>query len=149
MIISDWNDLKKYGIQYLTGESCVYGLRILCDVNDYGKRLIEGYFGVHGLNMPYKMNPTVNGEDSVGCLTLPREIFVPLAKYCLFHEEGCYAVHISGDNSLTGLTEDQCRQYLEGYEEQRKNIYFNFGYNPDPSISRNGRNIHQFTGRVM
>jgi len=148
MIISDWNDLKKYGIQYLTGEACTYGLRLLCDVNQKGRELLEGYFGVCGLNMPYRMNPHVNGEDSVGCLTLPREIFVPLAKYCLFHVEGCYAVHIS-NNYITGLTEDQCRQYLEGYEQQSKNIYFNFGYNPDPSISKNGRNIHQFTGRVM
>ncbi len=38
--IHDWNDLRAYGINYLTGEACAVGKRLLCDVNERGRAVV-------------------------------------------------------------------------------------------------------------
>lgn len=45
--IAKWEDLAPYGIDMLTGESCAYGYRLLCDVNSRGMELLASVFGLH------------------------------------------------------------------------------------------------------
>lgn len=47
-IHSNWKELEKYGIFMLTGEACAYGMRVLCDVNAQGWRILKQYFGMAG-----------------------------------------------------------------------------------------------------
>lgn len=37
--------LQKFGIDFLTGESCGYSMRVLCDVNQAGAELLSDFFG--------------------------------------------------------------------------------------------------------
>jgi hypothetical protein len=43
--VRDWNDLRSFGINALTGEACAVGKRLLCDVNDQGRKLLCSIFG--------------------------------------------------------------------------------------------------------
>jgi hypothetical protein len=45
-INSNWRELQKYGIFMLTGESCAYSMRVLCDVNEKGWRILRNYLGM-------------------------------------------------------------------------------------------------------
>lgn len=43
---NSWQDLEKIGIVPLTGESCSYIMRILCDLTGSGEDLLKSYFGI-------------------------------------------------------------------------------------------------------
>ena len=45
---NSWQDLEKVGIVPLTGESCAYVMRILCDLTGSGEDLLKSYFGIPG-----------------------------------------------------------------------------------------------------
>jgi hypothetical protein len=143
-MIHSWKDFEKYGINPLTGEACAYGLRLLCDINEDGKKLLEGFLGLIELKPPANMNSKVNGEPAIGSLVLPRAIFPDLALYCLFHVEGYYGAY-KLDGGYQGFTEEAFEKVRKVFEGR----IHNWGYNPDPKITRNGRNVHQMTGRVL
>ena len=79
--IRDWNDLRHYGINFLTGEACAVGKRLLCDVNEQGRKLICSILGLP-INTPFaeNWNSQVNGEDSVGSIFLPHHLFAFLSR---------------------------------------------------------------------
>lgn len=43
--IDSWNDLRPYGIDLLTGESCSLMLRILFDLTAQGQKIVETCLG--------------------------------------------------------------------------------------------------------
>ena len=44
--IHNWQELDRYGINALTGESCAYSMRMLCDLNERGVKTMGAYFGI-------------------------------------------------------------------------------------------------------
>ncbi len=144
--IRDWNDIAKYGIQMLTGESCAYGLRLLCDINEDGQQLLENYFSV-SITLARAWNPTVNGNRAVGSIMIPSGILKQLAKFLLFHVDGCYGCWV-GDDRVIGLSEEEYKEYLKE-DFTRSGLYLNFAYRQtDNRISVDGRNVHQISGRA-
>jgi hypothetical protein len=41
----EYSDLRKYGINTLTGEACPYGMRVLCDLTEQGRRIVLDMLG--------------------------------------------------------------------------------------------------------
>lgn len=151
MQISSFRDLEKYGINPLTGEACAYSLRLLCDVNEDGKQLLERYFGnTIEIRPGSNWNNQVASQPSIGSIMLPYEILQPLSIYIAFYVENCYAVILNVvSNGIIGVTEDELEQYLS----IRPNLQIRRNYHHEPgrldsSIVRGDRNIHQMTGRV-
>ena len=143
--------MEKYGLNCLTGEACAFGLRLLFDVSDEGKRLLADFFGVHEVTFAGNWNPTVNGKPATGSILLPRELWLPLCLFIMFQIEQCDIVLINkkGTNSVFGYNESDGDVDLnDGYLNEEYDIRRNYA-SKDPSISRGGRNVHQFTKRTM
>lgn len=86
---------EEFGISILTGEACAYSMRVLCDVNDDGVRLInktfgmtievdrptEKYGGPFAIGMMRRHNSQVNGEPSVASIMLTWTMIEELIKF--------------------------------------------------------------------
>jgi len=143
-LIKSWGDLKKYGISFLTGESCAYGLRGLFDLNEEGKALIEGYFGGTVTVRPgSNWNSEVNGKPAVGSVLLDFHLLTPLAVYILFHVENVYAVCYPEGGGVYGVDK-------ENFETAKDLFLGKIRVNPNYQRqgTLDGRNVHQFTQRV-
>jgi hypothetical protein len=57
--------LEELGISMLTGEACSYSLRILCDLNEDGLKLINNIFGMGMIIRAAKHDETYRQEDHV------------------------------------------------------------------------------------
>jgi hypothetical protein len=141
--ISGWDGLREYGINALTGEACAYGMRILCDVNEDGKQILESFFSMSVTSRNW--NSTVNGKPAVGSVMLHRVMFEPLATFILLHVKKCYAV--ASGTWLFGIT-GMDREHYEKYKNQDGMRFFLNWSSGDSSVSRDGRNVHQISGRV-
>lgn len=89
-VLRDWSDLTPFGLQYLTGERCRYGMRMLCDLNEDGTKLVSEFLGLpqalHICCFEGPWNREVNGKPSVASILLPTGCFVQLAVFCLFSQ---------------------------------------------------------------
>lgn len=136
---------EKYGIKILTGEACAYSQRLLCDVNDDGKKLLDDYFSVT-INFPSNWNSKVNDMPATGSIMLPSrgDFWHYLGMFVMWHVEKVDIV-IDERDVLIGLKEGD-----EYYEEYLK-LYGGTDYirrNPNyGQPQRNGRNVHAMTGR--
>lgn len=145
--INGWSGMKKYGIGFLTGEADAYSIRGLCDVNQKGKELLEKFFGgTIEIRLNTNWNSKVNGEESIGSIMLPYGILKELATFCLFQVDGYYCAIYHRDDSILGAFEEDFKRYQEFMPEIAYRL--NWAYKADPSISRDGRNVHQMSGRV-
>ena len=83
--ISSWNDLSQYGIKLLTGEACGLSYRLLCDLTEHGKHVIEKC-----LDTKIQLTEPWN-SGAIGSILLPPEMLVPLGIFALL-ESGCKEV---------------------------------------------------------
>jgi len=142
--ILDWRDMSRYGIEVLTGESCAFGLRLLCDLNIDGFELLREFFGLFG-TAPVKgsnWNPEVNGKRAICSIMLPKDMLRSLAAYVLFRQ-GYEAIHDAGFGPVYGLTTTDIASLTQ---EQQATIRRNPAYNSNIPM-KDGRCIHQATGR--
>jgi hypothetical protein len=75
-------DLEPYGIDALTGESDAHMYRILCDVTERGKVVIERTMDVH-LRLHDNCNTGSTEEPHIGSFLLPLEM-VPRSRSSAF-----------------------------------------------------------------
>lgn len=96
-----WNDLKSFGIDYLTGESCAYGYRGLCDLTESGIRLVADCLGIDAhlfrLSLPDNWN-----SKGVASIMLAQQMITPLAVFACFRVN-CSKVYIMYDDSVVGI----------------------------------------------
>jgi hypothetical protein len=109
--INKWDDLREYGINALTGEADRTGLRILCDLTDYGKDIVCELFGIQSRNARFEPNWNAGANH---CVMLPYSIFHDLAAWCLLSGTKCSSVvlisRLNADGTLQSLDE------VVGYE---------------------------------
>lgn len=80
--IKGWNDLRAYGIDFLTGEGCNLALRGSFDLTPQGCALMEEF-----LNIPIARGTARNrNEPEAGYIMLPLGIFAELTAFCLLHD---------------------------------------------------------------
>ena len=95
-----------YGINFLTGEACAVGKRLLCDVNDQGRKLICSVFGLpSNTTFAENWNSSVNGEPSIGSIFFPPHLFAFLAAMiCL--QTGCKCAVVVATGEVYGIEPD-------------------------------------------
>ena len=71
-----WRDLERFGIKSLTGEACGIGIRMLCDLTEDGKKLVESFLRV-------ECNAHNWNSGAVASVMLPYGILKELTVYCV------------------------------------------------------------------
>jgi hypothetical protein len=90
--VAKWDDLTEFGIEPLTGEACGLGYRILCDVTEKGRLIVEKCLGAASLVTHLQWNSGTKEQPHIGSLMLAPEMLVPLAVFALL-ESGCKEVY--------------------------------------------------------
>ena len=97
--ISPWDHLREFGIDLLTGEACSLMYRLLCDLTQSGKRIVERCLSVQIQSENW--NGGSNDDPHVASIMLAQEMLVPLAVFALL-ESGCHEVWIT-DRTAIGV----------------------------------------------
>ena len=139
--ITSYNDLKKFGFNPLTGESCNFSMRMLFDLSEEGKGTLARLLGLTSIELSPSWN---NGEFSAGSFLMPRSMFEDLALFILVNQPDVVIAVQYKHSGFSGYTQKQ-------WDEHREYI------NTDPDITRrvtpmyrqpNDRVTHAFTGRT-
>lgn len=144
--ITNWHDLAPYGIIFLTGESCGYGGRVLCDLSPYGVSLIEEFLGC---TVTVKPGSNWNSDcGACGSILLPRAILSDLAVFVLLVKVDYTVVGMADGIGVAGMTEKEFAELSKG---DPPIVSFGAVYRSSAlhvKAVREGRNVHQATGRV-
>ncbi len=153
--ICNWRDMAQFGIEALTGEACAYSMRLLCDVNEQGRRLLLDYLGLPDateLAIPY--NSKVGGEPTVGSIMVERRL-EGLAVFAL-RRAGMKAVVVKRHDAdgcnmeeVVGFDDaevDSALYYLASLTPRSSDLYVR--RDADPAVTRGDRNVHQMSGRI-
>ncbi len=149
--ISNWGDLRHFGINTLTGESCAYSMRILCDMNEDGIALIREFFGMEMPENPRvqfanKWNSTVEGKPALVSIMLSRGIFADLCRFALLRSGAPFIVQ-SPDGSWYAYSDEEVVSYGLTRESLQHTDDWRVYVNPTPK-GAGSRNQHAFTGRT-
>lgn len=147
-----WTDFKEFGINYLTGESCAYGMRALCDVSNKGRETLCSFLGLpYDTAFAENWNSMVGDDPAIGSMLIPRGLFKELARYIAFNvlnfkyvvemPNGYVHAYADGYFEDNGLTLAKARGILNG------NWYTNHALSATGAVV-GGRNVHAFSGRA-
>ena len=135
--IACWDHLRAYGINTLTGEACSLMYRLLCDITEDGKRIIEKCLGCE-LKPPENWN-----SGAIGSIMLSPEMLVPIAVFALL-EAGCREVYVL-KGAVVGIEAEDIGETLERFRRYHgEEITRRFAY----TGPFQDRNQHQMSGRV-
>jgi hypothetical protein len=135
--LSSVNELSNWGLIYLTGEADPYGQRMLVDVNEQGKKILEQFFSCELVMQP-NWNSSHGQKWSV---LLPHSIKKELMLFILFHIEGCDCAY----PSYNGFYGYKGEEYINRASTEFLNDVI---WNTNRGKSNN-TNQHQFSGRVQ
>ena len=156
LTLKNWSDLEQFGIDVLTGESCAYSLRLLCDVSECGLQIIREMLGAANIrpNESWNGGTTTlwNGvvQTKTYSLMLPRDMFETLATFALLHAGfaeviRCYKDHEFSFACAWEEDEEQPRMVREANEKYILEQGYSFHRVQNPGFSRNR---HEFSGRT-
>jgi len=147
--INSWNDMPQLGINVLTGESCAFGMRLLCDLNEHGRELIRDWLGLPvDCAFADNWNSQVDNLPAVGSVMLPRDSLQQIAEFALMRMN-CLATIMTPGGALIGIFSAELLGQYEKFVYEAPNttagwrIRRNFKLQPHVG----SRNVHQFTGR--
>jgi hypothetical protein len=103
-----WNELRRYGINPLTGEACPFGLRVLTDLTERGRRIVLDMLGTDFITLNRNWNS--GSEFSV---MIPRSLFQDVYVWCLI-SEGIDEIIVS-EEGVCGRTAGDSDDDWEGY----------------------------------
>jgi hypothetical protein len=137
--VSNWDALRQYGIDVLTGEACSLMYRLLCDLTKSGKRIVERCLSVqiHSENW----NSGAKDDPHVASIMLTQEMIVPLAVFALL-ESGCREVWVT-DRAAIGVEADDSDEDVERMKQVYKPVRRFAFHGPHQD-----RNQHQMSARV-
>lgn len=157
--INCWDDMEQFGIRLLTGEACGYAMRLLCDVTEDGKRLIQAFLGG---NIEIKPGSNWNGgnvsDPHVGSILLPRGILMELGAFALL-KTGTEIVVTMGDDRVCEMDRERFDRYAKMDSDAfAAGSAFALGSGDKPWLKRvwrrssdpgtGDRNTHAFSGRT-
>lgn len=119
------SDFSQFGFNILTGEACNYGLRILCDVTEDGKKIFCRTLGLPQnceLQETYNPNTLTNDKPPVGSIFFPRDLFGTMAVIALYSVPGVKVV-FQMKHSFTAIKEEDINEGSEDFREHWKKIY--------------------------
>ena len=94
----DWKQLEEFGIRALTGEADRTGMRILCDLTDYGKDIVCDLLGLP-VTASFPPNWNSGANHSV---MLPYRLFTDLCVWCLLVGKRCSQVAVISPTNANG-----------------------------------------------
>lgn len=135
--------LRKFGIDFLTGEADATGLRGLFDLNEYGCDIVTEFFG--------GAHPEADGwNNGVKSVFIPYSAVTDLLVFCLLRDGYNVVVTYQSDNdgiSVNAYTDiEQCNTEIDRARTIISNVrkYYRSG------TSQNGlSNVHVFSGRTQ
>jgi len=156
IVLYDWHGMEQFGVKYLTGESCRYAMRALCDLNQAGRELMVDYFGLGAGPLARPWNSSVNEQPSVASILLHRDSLPQIAQFALFRA-GALAVLMAQQRwEQHGLFESQLiLDYTELIERQiaqdgKTDYTLVRNYGADTSAPHLGtRMLHAMSGRTV
>jgi len=167
--------LRELGIEILTGEACAYSMRLLCDLNEDGVKLINNTFGMqiriqhdplredYAIGMMRRHNSKVNGKFSVASIMLSHTMIDELVLFGLVDKhlsKGEVFVHATPKEDLQSYTypvmwggtdEEYRTEWLgENDGDDFRHRYWEWRlyriYEAQPR--RGSMNVHAMTGRA-
>lgn len=135
------------GVNILTGESCAYGMRLLCDLNEDGVALVTSWLGIASTGLRGSWNTQVAGKPATASIMLSRHALNDLIKYFLVHVKGCRVIVVRDETSITGIRDYDFYKRLKENGLITDNEVEHYSI-PDPERSYEGRNIHSMSQRV-
>ena len=134
--------LEEYGIQLLTGERCSFGMRLLCDVNEKGKNLIERFFSVDDIKLDSPWN--LERNDKNGSIMLSQKTLSELALFAVLTTNSIKNVMLCTDGRMIlDVEEENIEEYKRLYCYER----FFVLEEKDTTNKLTGNNQHQMSGR--
>jgi hypothetical protein len=139
--IDSLQQLRPYGVDVLTGESDSHSYRVLCDLSERGKRIIERVLDTQ-LTLHDPWNSGTKDEPSVGSILIPYEFVPCIAAFALLSDRDVTEVWLLKDGSVLGfgvpdiVAKEFHQKHCEG--QVRKVMY----------SRTEDRNLHLFTGRT-
>ena len=137
--VSNWDALREFGIDPLTGEACSLMYRILCDLTAKGKQVVERCLSIQLQSENW--NCGSQDDPHVASVMLTQEMIVPLAVFALL-DAGCREVWVT-DHAAIGIEATDADTTVEHMKELRR---------PRRRFAYHGphqdRNLHQMSGRV-
>lgn len=150
--LDNWDSLRQYGINALTGEADAYCMRLLCDVSAAGKKLIEDFFGnTVTVREGSNWNSSVGNDPAVGSILLPYDLRTELGAFIGLHVVMAAAVVVYKEtgNVTFLMTREDIERFREIMSDAQGNIFGCYiKINMAGPGSVRGRNVHQFSGRV-
>jgi hypothetical protein len=141
-IVAKWDDLIPYGIDPLTGEACGLGYRILCDLTDQGRLILEKCLGAATVVPHLQWNPGTKEAPHTGSIMLAPEMFPAVAVFALL-ESGCKEVWRTKDGVHLGIEESDPAEELEAFKTLHGPMR-RFAYRG----TAGDRNVHVMSGRT-
>lgn len=139
--IRSWSDLEPYGFVPLTGESCGLMYRILFDVTEKGRAILNKCLGQADLHLTDPWNRGSADDPHVGSVLLSPEMRIPLSVFALL-ESGCTEAWIVED-AVLGIEPADTTAFRA---EARKR------YTPSRVLRYAGtagdRHVHVMSGRI-
>lgn len=114
-------EMEQFGLNCLTGEACGLGMRLLFDVTEPGRKLVEKFLCVQQLILQQDWN----GGEAVGSIMLAAEQCTPLA--------------------IMGMLEQGCVEVWQQFENQARTGYM-FGMETDEELKLAGGNLASWPG---
>jgi len=139
-----WNDLLPFGIDPLTGEACGLSYRLLCDVTEKGRRIVQKCFGFPDLSLAAPWNQGTDKEPHTGSLMLSPEMIIPLGIFALL-EYGCREVWLFKDGGLVGIEATDRDDYVETWKQAHSS---DFARRFACQGTAGDRNVHMMSGRI-
>jgi len=137
--IGDFDALREYGIVALTGEACSLMYRILCDLTQRGKEILERALSVEIVSEPW--NRGSQDDPHVASIMLTSDMVVPLGVFALV-ESGCREVWVTETCAIgvgPGDSEEEVELMKQFHKPGRRFAY---------RSPYKDRNQHQMTGRI-
>lgn len=97
-----WDDLAEFGIVPLTGEACGLMYRILCDVTERGKWILEKAFSVAEVKLHDAWNLGEESDPHIGSIMVSPELLTLLSVFALL-ESGCTQVWVTRNHGVIGI----------------------------------------------
>ena len=143
--INCWDDMRKYGVDLLTGEACGLSYRLLCDVTQKGKQTIQKALGVANLGLADNWNRGDPHDPNIGSIMVVPELFIPLAIFSLL-EHGCREVFQTKSGGLVGIESADGPERVEAIKRlYADNFVRRYAY----AGTAGDRNRHEMTGRTV
>lgn len=149
--MNNLQDIRAYGIELLTGEADRLCMRILCDMNEEGQRLVTDFFGLP-FNAEFKANwnSQVNGQPSVGCVMLTTATLWELARFAMLSVDQFDVVIETPSYGLRGMNHggQYTAHYMELAERSPGTLIFRNLGKTSTAPGFGTRNTHAMSGRI-